>query len=50
MKFNFSRSYDFPPELLIDGFNEKLNVINETRLLGVIISNDLKWGANKDNI
>ena len=50
MKFNFSRSYDFPPELLIDGFNEKLNVINETRLLGVIISNDLKWGANTDNI
>jgi hypothetical protein len=50
MKFNFTRSHDFPPELNIEGFNDQLEVINETKLLGVVLSNDLKWEANTDYI
>jgi hypothetical protein len=50
MKFNFSKSYDFPPELAISGFKQQLEVTNETRLLGVIITSDLKWNANTDFI
>ena len=47
MKFNFSRSYDFPPELSIQGFTE---VVNQTKLLGVMLTSDLKWSANTDYI
>ena len=43
MKFNFSRNYDFPPELSMEKFRNDLEVINETKLLGVIVSHDLKW-------
>ena len=50
MKFNFSRTNDFPPELDIDGFNERLEVVSETKLLGLILTNDLKWGGNTDYI
>ena len=50
MKFSFSRSYDFPPELYIQGFGEKLQVVQETKLLGVILTSDLKWSANTDFI
>ena len=50
MKFNFSRSYDFPPELSIEGFTEKLEVVNQTKLLGVMLTSDLKWSANTDYI
>ena len=50
MKFNFSRSNDFPPELIIEGFQDQLQVINETKLLGVILTSDLKWSANTDYI
>lgn len=46
MKFNFSRKTDFPPEFSIRGFNDQVEVISETRLLGIILTNDLKWGAN----
>ena len=46
MKFNFSHTLDFPPELHIPGFTENLAVIDQTKLLGVIISSDLKWEAN----
>ena len=50
IKFNFSRCHDFPPELSINGFNEQLEVITETKLLGVIISSDLRWNANTNFI
>ena len=50
MKFNFSRNYDFPPELVISGFNDQLEVIRETKLLGIILTDDLKWAANTDYI
>ena len=32
MKFNFSKHYDFPPELSIEGFTNQLDVIEETKL------------------
>ena len=50
MKFNFSRTQDFPPELKIKGFNDQVEVIGETKLLGIILSDDLKWAANTDFI
>ena len=50
MKFNFSRNYDFPPELTIEGFSNKLEVVKETKLLGVMITDDLRWRANTDFI
>ena len=50
MKFNFSKSMDFPPELQIEGFKENLKVIKETKLLGIVLTDDLKWGANTDYI
>ena len=46
MKFNFSKIYDFPPDLTLDGFQENLKVIHETKLLGVIVTDDLKWHTN----
>ena len=46
MKFNFSRKHDFPPQFMMDGFKEQLVVIQETKLLGVMVSDDLKWSSN----
>ena len=50
MKFNFAKTKDFPPELTIDGFKEMLEVTSETRLLGVILTDNLKWEANTEYI
>ena len=45
MLFTRSRNYDFPPELaFLDGTS--VNVVSETCLLAVIISDDLEWGKN----
>ena len=46
MKFNFSNNLDFPPELNIKGFNDIVQVTSETKLLGVVLTDDLKWEAN----
>ena len=45
MAFNFSTSRDFIPRLNLPGEDE-LNVIYETRLLGVIVQSDLKFSAH----
>ena len=50
MKFNVSRTHDFPPELEIEGFKDKLQIVSQTKLLGVILSSDLKWAANTEYI
>ena len=50
MIFNFSQKYDFPTEINVDGFVDQLVVTTETKLLGVMISSDLKWAANTDYI
>ena len=45
MKFTNSRKLDFPPEVTFsDG--TILETMSETRLLGVIVSEDLKWRKN----
>ena len=49
IKFTNSRKYDFPPEITFkDG--TILDTMSETRLLGVVISKDLKWSKNTDFI
>ena len=47
--FNQARDYDFPPEISVDT-DENLEVVEELKLLGVLISSDLSWSANTDNI
>ena len=46
MIFNFTRNYQFSTRVQL---NEKLlETIQETKLLGTIVSSDLKWHANSD--
>ena len=49
MKFNKSRKHDFPPKL---HFSDKmeLEVVQDMKLVGVIVSQDLKWQKNTDFI
>ena len=49
MIFNKSRKYDFPPEF---SFRNKvfLECIEETKLLGIYLTPDLKWQANTRQI
>ena len=45
ISFSKSRKWDFPPELeFVDG--TKIGTLSETKLLGVIVNNDLKWHKN----
>ena len=50
MKFNTARNSDFPPEIKIQGFTDNLVLVSETKLLGVVISEDLKWESNTQYI
>ena len=50
IKFNFSRTNDFPPELQIEGFEKQLQVVNQTKLLGIMLTSDLRWGQNTEYI
>ena len=49
MLFNVASSADFPPELTI-GDSDLLKVVEETKLLGIILTSNLKWAANTSNI
>ena len=40
MKFNTAVSYDFPPELHIEGLENNLEVVTE---MGIMITNDLEF-------
>ena len=44
--FNFSKTKQFTTDIKLK--NESLEVVNETRLLGVHITSDLKWNRNTD--
>ena len=46
--FNFTRNYKFSTRLNIEG--EVLETVEDTKLLGTIVSNYLKWEKNTDNI
>ena len=48
MKFNFSKAHDFPPEFDIPGFHDELTVVRETKLLGVLVTKDLKQYVNPE--
>ena len=45
MLFNRSRKSDFMPELMISG-DDYAEVVESMKLLGVIISSDLKWHSH----
>ena len=46
--FNFTKKYQFSTQLELEG--EKLETVTEAKLLGTIVSNDLKWDRNTDLI
>ena len=48
MVFNYSNKHQFSPRLEIDG--EPIEVIDSTRLLGTIITNDLRWDQNTSHL
>ena len=49
MIFNKSRKYDFPPEFSFKN-GEILEVVEETRLLGLFLTPDLRWFSNTKSI
>ena len=48
MLFNPCTSIDFMPEISLE--NNELEVVDEIRLLGLIIRSDLKWISNTENM
>ena len=48
MLFNAAKKFDFQPNLVID--DVKLEVVEQMKLLGVVITSDLKWDQNTDYI
>ena len=48
MIFNFTENYNFTTRLQLN--SENLEVVSQAKLLGVIISDDLKWDLNTDHI
>ena len=48
MLFNPCRSFDFHPNILIGDKN--IQLVEQTRLLGLIVSSNLKWAENTNNL
>ena len=48
MLFNPCTSIDFIPDLKLDG--HELDVVEELRLLGIVIRSDMKWSSNSENM
>ena len=48
MIFNFSHNNQFTTNIMLKG--EKLELVEETKLLGTIITSDLKWKRNTEEI
>ena len=46
MVFNFIQNYQFTSRLTLGG--EPLKLVEETKLLGIILTNDLKWSKNTE--
>ena len=49
MLFNKARKWDFPPEVSFSD-NENLEYLSHVKLVGVMISDDLRWAKNKEFI
>ena len=47
--FNKSRKWDFPPEVSFSD-DQNLEVLSDIRLLGVVVSDDLRWEKNTQYI
>ena len=48
MIFNNTKNYQFTSDLILKG--KSIDIVDEVKLLGVIISNDLKWDKNVQKI
>ena len=48
MVFNFTDKYQFNTQLTVDG--EKIYTVNQTKLIGTTITNNLKWGKKNKRI
>ena len=48
MIFNFTRNHQFTTRLSLN--NQNIEVIEETKLLGTTVTNDLKWDVNTANL
>ena len=48
MVFNPRKAWDFQPALSLD--NQELDMVEEMRLLGVVIQTDLKWTSNTEQM
>ena len=46
MIFNFLRNYQFTTRINLE--HQNINVISQTKLLGTIVTDDLKWDQNTD--
>ena len=46
--FNFSKRDQFTTDLSVN--EKKIEIVNETRLLGTILTSDLKWDKNTKEI
>ena len=46
--FNPTENYDFIPEYQIDG--KSMNTVEELKILGLTLRNDLKWSSNTNNM
>ena len=48
MLFDPSRTKDFMPEIKVEG--TRIDLVEKTKLMGVILTCDLSWPANTDHI
>ena len=48
ISFNFTRNFQFEPELSLDG--KKLDVVNETKLLGLVVTSNCRWESNTKQV
>ena len=46
--FNYSKNYQFSTDLKLE--DEVIETVTETKLLGTIITSDLKWNKNTQSI
>ena len=46
--FNPSKNTDFIPEFKLS--NENIEIVEETKLLGLVVSNDMSWASNTQNM
>ena len=50
MLFNAAKHNDFMPEIKVKDENQNIAVVEEFKLLGIMITSDLKWDANTNSI